>query len=98
MSEVFRFGAYESCGKCTPCRQGTPVLVEAFKGLAQGRRIDRRHYAALIEVLAATSLCGHGRGLAEFAKRSNGTMPRSWRRASPDHQWEASTQVAPGTL
>jgi len=67
MSEVFRFGAYESCGKCTPCRQGTPVLAGAFKSLAQGRRIDRQDYAALIDVLAATSLCGHGRGLAEFA-------------------------------
>ncbi|WP_457092389.1 NADH-ubiquinone oxidoreductase-F iron-sulfur binding region domain-containing protein [Microvirga sp. P5_D2] len=67
MSEVFRFGAYESCGKCTPCRQGTPVLAEAFRELARGRRIDRQRYAALIDVLAATSLCGHGRGLAEFA-------------------------------
>ncbi|MCK9368309.1 MAG: formate dehydrogenase [Metallibacterium scheffleri] len=64
VEQVFRFGAYESCGKCTPCHLGTPVIERMF---ADGARRDLARYRDLIHALAATSLCGHGRGLAEFA-------------------------------
>lgn len=67
-AEVFRFGARESCGKCTPCHLGTPRLAEFLYEAESGKRIDRSCYTALIDALAATSLCGHGRGLAEFAR------------------------------
>lgn len=67
-AEVFRFGARESCGKCTPCHLGTPRLAELLHEAKNGKRIDRSDYTALINALAATSLCGHGRGLAEFAR------------------------------
>jgi formate dehydrogenase iron-sulfur subunit len=61
--EVFRFGAFESCGKCTPCHLGSTEISRALAGGTQ--TAERWH--ALIDALAATSLCGHGRGLAEFA-------------------------------
>jgi len=67
-AEVFRFGARESCGKCTPCRLGTPRLAEQLQAASAGTPIDRDDYERLVEALAATSLCGHGRGLAEFAR------------------------------
>jgi formate dehydrogenase iron-sulfur subunit len=67
IAEVFRFGARESCGKCTPCHLGTPQLSAMLDAAISGAPLDATRYQALIAVLAATSLCGHGRGLAEFA-------------------------------
>ena len=66
---VFRFGADESCGKCTPCRLGTArievLLRAAVSGAAPpGAAIEWRD---IVTALAATSLCGHGTGLAAFA-------------------------------
>jgi formate dehydrogenase iron-sulfur subunit len=68
VEQLFRFGAYESCGKCTPCRLGSPRIERMFSGAAHGQRADRDTWAAVIHALAQTSLCGHGRGLAEFAR------------------------------
>ncbi|WP_293036414.1 NADH-ubiquinone oxidoreductase-F iron-sulfur binding region domain-containing protein [Paraburkholderia sp.] len=67
IAEVFRFGARESCGECTPCHFGTPVLAALVDAAAAGASIDAARFQRLIDALAATSLCGHGRGLAEFA-------------------------------
>ncbi len=53
------YNARESCGACTPCREGTPRLVALLDDVAGNReRID-----ALIEVLTEASLCQLG-GLA----------------------------------
>jgi NADH:ubiquinone oxidoreductase subunit F (NADH-binding) len=62
---VFRFGAYESCGTCTPCRLGV-ARVETL--LAAGDPSGREELEWLVATLAATSLCGHGTGLAAFAR------------------------------
>jgi NADH:ubiquinone oxidoreductase subunit F (NADH-binding) len=67
---VFDFGAYESCGKCTPCRLGARRIERIFGDiLAAGRAAasDRGEWQELSQALALTSLCGHGTGLAEFA-------------------------------
>jgi NADH:ubiquinone oxidoreductase subunit F (NADH-binding) len=67
---VFRFGAYESCGACTPCRVGAARVEELFgSALASDRLPDaeRNEWQATVRALAAASLCGHGSGLAEFA-------------------------------
>jgi formate dehydrogenase iron-sulfur subunit len=65
---VFAFGAYESCGKCTPCRLGTRRLAERAAAAAAGSPSAARHeWRALIQALASASLCGHGTGLADFA-------------------------------
>lgn len=67
--EVFRFGAYESCGKCVPCHRGSPLLEKLFETATRGARttLDPVRYADVVAALEAASLCGHGRGLAEFA-------------------------------
>ena len=67
MAEVFRFGALESCGKCTPCHLGSPELARMWHAVLAGERISQQRWQDLVDALAATSLCGHGRGLAEFA-------------------------------
>jgi formate dehydrogenase iron-sulfur subunit len=67
--EVFRFGSYESCGKCTPCHLGAPLLEQSFRAPAPNRApLSRDLYDDLVNALEAASLCGHGRGLAEFAR------------------------------
>lgn len=68
VAEVLRFGARESCGKCTPCHLGTPVLAAMAEAAANHIPIDGDRFRRLTEVLAVTSLCGHGRGLAEFVQ------------------------------
>jgi NADH:ubiquinone oxidoreductase subunit F (NADH-binding) len=67
---VFAFGAYESCGKCTPCRVGSGEVEATFaEVLADGRASGpRRSFDGIVAALRATSLCGHGSGLAEFAQ------------------------------
>ncbi|WP_229506960.1 NADH-ubiquinone oxidoreductase-F iron-sulfur binding region domain-containing protein [Pseudoduganella rivuli] len=82
VAEVFRFGARESCGKCTPCHLGTPRLAALFGAVQSGTgRAGTGEMAqcdALLDALEATSLCGHGRGLAEFARAVQLHYPGEW--------------------
>lgn len=48
------FNAEHSCGKCTPCREGTPRLVE---GLTGERPAD---FDRLMDAVETASLCGLG--------------------------------------
>ena len=56
------YNAAESCGKCTPCREGTPRIVEALDRLATGSNrtatVEELNYLA--EIVGAASLCGLG--------------------------------------
>ena len=55
------YNADESCGKCTPCREGTPRIVEALDRLRDNgdpTAIDDLRYLA--EVVGLASLCGLG--------------------------------------
>jgi NADH:ubiquinone oxidoreductase subunit F (NADH-binding) len=68
---VFRFGAAESCGKCTPCRGGAPWIEGVFAAALAGRPAgseSEAEWRGTVDALAATSLCGHGSGLADFAR------------------------------
>ncbi|MEP6871202.1 MAG: NADH-ubiquinone oxidoreductase-F iron-sulfur binding region domain-containing protein, partial [Anaerolineaceae bacterium] len=49
------FNADESCGKCTPCREGLPRLLGALRGSELGIGMDD-----LLDVLGLASLCGLG--------------------------------------
>ncbi|MGV0871228.1 complex I 51 kDa subunit family protein [Mycolicibacterium sp. XJ879] len=63
---VFRFGAYESCGACTPCRVGAARIEQLFSGVLD--EAGDAEWRSTVRALAATSLCGHGSGLAAFAR------------------------------
>ena len=56
------YNADESCGKCTPCREGTPRMVEVIDRLASGHGTgaDTDELKYLAEVVNAASLCGLG--------------------------------------
>jgi NADH:ubiquinone oxidoreductase subunit F (NADH-binding)/NADH:ubiquinone oxidoreductase subunit E len=66
---LLAFNTRESCGKCTPCREGTARLLARLDG-----PVDAAEIASLAEVIQAASLCGLGQaapasvlsGLAEF--------------------------------
>jgi len=61
-----RFLNEESCGKCTPCREGTEVMLEIFGRLQQGegRESDISTLEELARVMADASLCGLGQAAA----------------------------------
>ncbi len=56
------YNAAESCGKCTPCREGTPRIVAALDRIAAGNgsagEVEELKY--LSEIVGAASLCGLG--------------------------------------
>jgi NADH:ubiquinone oxidoreductase subunit F (NADH-binding) len=66
---VFRFAAYESCGKCTPCRVGSAEIEQTLQSLLAGesRRLTAVDWVDATNALVNTSLCGHGGGLGAFA-------------------------------
>jgi NADH-quinone oxidoreductase subunit F len=66
---LLAFNARESCGKCTPCREGTARMLAMLDG-----PLDEGRVRALAEVIQLASLCGLGQaapyavlsGLSEF--------------------------------
>ncbi len=65
---TMEFLADESCGKCTPCRQGTEVMVETLARFlrGEGSEKDIRALETLSDTMMLTSLCGLGQA-APFA-------------------------------
>jgi NADH:ubiquinone oxidoreductase subunit F (NADH-binding) len=71
---VFEFGAFESCGKCTPCRLGSRRIEQIFRRILQTGQVsieEKTECQGIVSCLASTSLCGLGTGLAEFAKSAS---------------------------
>jgi len=61
---LFEFAAYESCGKCFPCRLGTTRGHELFqKANSEDYRIDMNLFTDLLTTLEQGSLCAHGGGI-----------------------------------
>ena len=59
--ELASYNAAESCGKCTPCREGAPRMVEILDRMApRGSAADAAELRELAHVVAAASLCGLG--------------------------------------
>jgi NADH:ubiquinone oxidoreductase subunit F (NADH-binding) len=56
------FLAEESCGKCTPCRDGSEAMLEILRRLASGEGIneDIRTLEDLSKVMSLSALCGLG--------------------------------------
>ncbi len=64
IEHLFDFAAYESCGKCFPCRLGTKRGQEmATKALTSDYKIDRKLFDDLLTTLEKGSLCAHGGGI-----------------------------------
>ncbi|MBO6516612.1 MAG: NAD(P)H-dependent oxidoreductase subunit E [Bacteroidia bacterium] len=64
LEHLMDFAAYESCGKCFPCRLGTTRGKEMFtKAINEDYRIDRTLLNDLLNTLQEGSLCAHGGGI-----------------------------------
>ena len=74
------FNTRESCGKCTPCREGTARLRDMLDGRAP---VNRQAVAELADVVRVASLCGLGQAaplsilsaLNEFPDELRGPTP-----------------------
>jgi NADP-reducing hydrogenase subunit HndC len=65
LRELMHFFAVESCGKCTPCREGTRRAYELLVRLGEGggRPGDLEELARLASVMQAASFCGLGQSV-----------------------------------
>ncbi|MDA8088363.1 MAG: NADH-quinone oxidoreductase subunit NuoF [Nitrospiraceae bacterium] len=63
-----KFFARESCGKCTPCREGTRRMREILERITdgKGRESDLDLMKELGEAVQETALCGLGGSCANF--------------------------------
>ena len=59
---IAKFYEFESCGKCTPCREGTKRILDLLRKIKEGKGkmedIETLH--DLAEHIHETSLCGLG--------------------------------------
>lgn len=62
--KTLEFLAEESCGKCTPCREGTTILAQILDNIINGRgkRKDIADLEELSRTMMLSSLCGLGQG------------------------------------
>ena len=60
------FTVDESCGKCTPCREGTKRMLEILERITEGKGEDGdiEKLESLAETITTTSLCGLGQTAA----------------------------------
>ncbi|MCW6169070.1 MAG: NADH-quinone oxidoreductase subunit L [Thermoplasmatales archaeon] len=67
IENISSFVAYESCGKCTPCRLGSREIQRIFSSSDEHRETHTEEdFDHLVTALRETSLCGLGSGLGEF--------------------------------
>jgi len=61
-SKVTKFFEHESCGKCTPCREGTYWLDKVIDRIMDGRGTedDVKRIADVAENMQGTTLCALG--------------------------------------
>lgn len=62
VKNFMKFFRHESCGKCTPCREGTDRMYEIMCRLSEGKGTlkDIENLKALSRVMSVASLCGLG--------------------------------------
>lgn len=64
LEHLFDFAAYESCGKCFPCRLGTKRGHELLqKAIGEKYKISTSLFTDLLNTLQQGSLCAHGGGI-----------------------------------
>jgi NADH-quinone oxidoreductase subunit F len=57
---IMEFFLEESCGKCTPCREGTEKLFLLLTKIKKGSRIKTNILEEIGEAMAFSSICGLG--------------------------------------
>lgn len=62
-SKLFSFYAKESCGKCTPCREGSWQLKKIITELEQNNEIPWNKISPIIQAMDKSSFCDLGRSV-----------------------------------
>jgi len=62
VKSLLRFFAHESCGKCTPCREGNPQLYNIINDFSNGTATVDNYKAldSLTQTMQQAALCGLG--------------------------------------
>ena len=65
---IARFFQHESCGKCTPCREGTNIIYRLLTKIAlgKGEDTDLETLKSLGETMKDTSFCGLGQSAPNY--------------------------------
>lgn len=63
---LMRFYKHESCGQCTPCREGSGWLLDLLEGLCEGRgqRADVEMLVELGNNIMGNTICAFAEGMA----------------------------------
>lgn len=66
-TNIAKFYEFESCGKCTPCREGTMRILAILENISLGKakKKDLKTLQELAEVIKETSFCGLGQTATE---------------------------------
>jgi len=62
LSSILDFFEHESCGQCTPCRNGTRIMAKLMRRImkGEGNQKDLEHLLAVSKVMVDASLCPLG--------------------------------------
>jgi NADH-quinone oxidoreductase subunit F len=63
LSKIFNFYAKESCGKCTPCRDGSWQLKQIIEKLDKNQEIPWTSIASILLAMEQSSFCGLGKSI-----------------------------------
>lgn len=71
LKRIIRFFHHESCGKCTPCREGLLQILILLDRFTDGTAVesDLRLLEILIETISLTSICGLGQAAPTAVKK-----------------------------
>lgn len=77
---IAKFYTYESCGKCTPCREGTVRMLNLLKKIRAGRgeRGDLDILRELASHIQETALCGLGQTCGNHVLTSIEHFPKDY--------------------
>jgi NADH:ubiquinone oxidoreductase subunit F (NADH-binding)/NADH:ubiquinone oxidoreductase subunit E len=79
VATLLGFNARESCGKCTPCREGTPRLLALIEELRRTGASSAARARELAETIQLASLCGLGQAAPLALLRALEEFPESFR-------------------
>ncbi|WP_392486902.1 NADH-quinone oxidoreductase subunit F [Haloimpatiens sp. FM7315] len=63
LEHIYKFFVHESCGKCTPCREGNKQILRIIDKFENGTADykDYENFNKIIKVMKCTSFCGLGK-------------------------------------
>jgi NADH-quinone oxidoreductase subunit F len=64
LQQLFAFYDRESCGKCSPCRDGAWQLVQLLAGLNEQSELPWAEFSPIIKIMDKGSFCNLGKSIA----------------------------------